>query len=59
MVYLRKAMKMMDKFDVTADNERFILKMIKNDNIIRYFDHFDLKISNSDYSCVITEFCEV
>ena len=36
-----------------------ILWKVDNENIIRYFDHFELRISNWSTICIITEYCEV
>jgi len=44
---------------VEATNEQKILWKIFHENIIRYFDHFELRISNWSTICIITEYCEV
>lgn len=40
-------------------NEITILKKMKNQNIIKYYDSFETKFSGDDYSCIVTEYCEV
>lgn len=40
-------------------NEITILKKMKNQNIIKYYDSFETKFSGVDYSCIVTEYCEV
>lgn len=52
-------MKIMDKLDTESENEQKLLWELNHENIIRYFDHFDLKISDEGHTCVITEYCEV
>ena len=52
-------MKVMNKIDETAENEFNHFLRINHENILRYFDHFDHRISGRIHTCVITEFCEV
>jgi serine/threonine protein kinase len=68
-------MKMMEKFDSneedqseayvspelseTAQNELRLMKQIKHENIIRYFDNFDEECYSTDYLCIICEYCAV
>lgn len=53
-------MKIMDKLGLSSDNkEQDFLWKINHENIIRYFDHFDLKISSWNHICIITEYCDV
>lgn len=41
------------------NNEVDILKNISHENVIKYFDHFEVTIFDSNYFCLICEFCEV
>ena len=65
-------MKMMEKFDSneenqhvpdelskSAQNELILMKNIKHENIITYFDSFDEDRFSTDYLCIICEFCPV
>lgn len=52
--------------DVTAYNEVDIISRLDCPNIVKYYDHFDLVVSNEEdaesqivYLCLVTEFCEV
>ena len=67
-----KAMKMMEKFEQEenesamtpelskiAQNELRLMKQINHENIIKYFDHFDQECFDTDYLCIISEFCQV
>ena len=49
----------MAKMDPSALNEISLLWKINNENILKYYDHFDCEIDELDYTCVITEYCEV
>lgn len=40
-------------------NEVELMKRIKHDNIILFYEHFDETISGSQYFCFVCEFCEV
>ena len=42
----------------TAQNELKLLKQLDHENIIKYFDHFDEKLHDSEYLCIICEYCE-
>ena len=52
-------MKVMNKLDPTAENEFSLMWRINHENILKYYEHFDHKIRGRDYTCVITEYCEV
>ena len=68
-------MKMLEKFDSneedrresyvpaelceSAQNELILMKKIKHENIIRYFDNFDEDRFSTDYLCIICELCPV
>lgn len=47
------------KYDLTAENELAILLEINHENIVKYYDHFDLNISGDDHTFIIMEYCEV
>ena len=40
-------------------NEVELMKRIKHENIIRYYEHFDETIFGSLHFCFVCEFCEV
>lgn len=42
-----------------SQNELKLLKKLNHENIIKYFDHFDEKLHDSEYLCIICEYCEV
>lgn len=52
-------MKIIEGQSKKIENEIKILWKVDNENIIRYFDHFELRISNWSTICIITEYCEV
>ena len=54
-----KIMDASDDSDSTTDNELEMFLNINHDNIVRYFDHFHLKIGDDNQTFLITEFCEV
>lgn len=47
------------KFEIKINNEVFLLLQISHENILRYFEHFDHEIDGFEYTCVITEYCQV
>ena len=49
----------MDKLDPSALNEFSLMWKISHENILKYYEHFDQEIDGLDYTCVITEYCEV
>jgi len=56
-------MKLMDN-DKVAENELEVIMRVNNENVVKYFDHFELTIRNErDLQelklCIITEYCEV
>lgn len=56
-------MKIMN-LDEIAQNETEILKQLDHENIVKYFDHFELDTrSNANNRqiklCIVTEFCQV
>ena len=61
LLFKSKAMKTIQVKDDTASDEKehLILKGLNNENIIRYFDHFDEEIHKKSYLCIVTELCEV
>jgi hypothetical protein len=52
-------MKIMDKLDSATENELEMFFEISHENILRYFDHFHLKIGDENQTFFITEYCEV
>lgn len=55
----QKAIKIMDRLDSITENELDMFFEINHENIVRYFDHFHLKIGDENQTFLITEFCEV
>ena len=49
----------MDRLDSITENELDMFFEINHENIVRYFDHFHLKIGDENQTFLITEFCEV
>ena len=45
--------------DLNDQNEVDLLRRIRHDNAIGYFEHFDEPIFDSDHFCVVCELCEV
>jgi len=61
-----KTMKIMLKNDISKNEIEInqIVNEIKHENIVKYFNHFDVSIQNAEASeelklCMITEYCEV
>jgi hypothetical protein len=52
-------MKIMNYFDSASVNELVIFWDINHENIVRYYDHFHLKIGSENKTFLITEYCEV
>lgn len=48
-----------EKYDSSAENELAIFLEINHENIVKYYDHFDLNISGDDHTFIIMEYCEV
>lgn len=55
----QKAVKIIDRLDSESEKELDMLVEINHENIVRYFDHFYLKIGDDNQTCLITEFCKV
>ena len=57
-----KAMKAMELNEI-ADNELAVLIRLDHENIVKYYDHFEVNVRDSNQQhlnlCVITEFCAV
>ena len=49
----------MDQLDSSTINELELFSEINHDNIVRYFDHFHMKIGEENQTFLITEYCEV
>ena len=45
--------------DETAENELNVITSVDHENIVRYYDHFELIKGGTKYLCIITEFCHV
>lgn len=43
----------------TAQNELLLMKNIKHENIVQYFDDFEVLLFGTEYLCIISEFCQV
>lgn len=54
-----KMMKNDYEINETAQNELILMKQIRHDNILRYFDDFEGKFYGMKYLCIICEFCPV
>ena len=52
-------MKIMDSLDSVAENELMIFWEVSHENIVRYFDHFQIRFGEVKKTFLITEFCEV
>jgi serine/threonine protein kinase len=50
----------MDK-DKTSINELNVIIKLNHENVVKYFDHFELAVANKTLSfiCIITEYCYV
>ena len=53
-----RAMKLIEGKTV-SQAELKIISSIDHENVIKYFDHFEIGISNGIYLSFITEYCEV
>lgn len=56
-------MKLLDR-DEIADNELNVLSRLDNENVVKYFAHFEFSVrDNRDHKktklAILTEFCEV
>lgn len=49
----------MNRLDAATENELEMYFKMTHDNIMRYFDHFHMKIGADDQTFLITEYCEV
>ena len=49
----------MDQLDWATENELELLLEISHENIVRYFDHFHMKIDGEHQTFLITEYCQV
>ena len=43
----------------SSGNELDMFLNVNHDNIVRYFDHFHMRIGDENHTFLITEFCEV
>ena len=49
----------MDESNPMTDNELGLLSTINHENIVRYFDHFRMRIGDESKTFLITEYCQV
>ena len=56
---LRKAMKIMDRFNSTTENELKIFWEVSHENILKYFHDFHKKIGDDNHTFLVTEYCQV
>ena len=49
----------MDELDSATENELEMFFEINHENIVRYFDHFQLEIADENKTFLITEYCQV
>ena len=54
-----KAMKIMKKLDLATMNELELFSETNHENIVRYFDHFHMRIGSENKTFLITEYCKV
>ena len=48
----------MDELDSVTENELDLFLDIIHENIVRYFDHFHLRIQDENKTFLITEYCK-
>lgn len=51
-------MKILDENEM-AQNEANTLSRLDHENIIKYYEHFEFRINETNKLCIVTEFCEV
>ena len=49
----------MDQLDSVTINELDLFSEITHENIVRYFDHFHMRIGGENKTFLITEYCQV
>ena len=49
----------MDQLNWATENELELFSEINHENIVRYFDHFHIRIEGEHQTFLITEYCEV
>lgn len=52
-------MKIMQRFHTTTEIELEILSNISHNNIVKYIDHFHVRIGSDQHTFLITDYCEV
>jgi serine/threonine protein kinase len=52
-------MKIMDKLDWATENELELFSEINHNNIVKYYDHFHMRIEGENQTFLITEYCKV
>ena len=51
-------MKILEK-NCTSENELELIMSVNHENVVKYYDHFELIKGGTKYLCIITEFCHV
>ena len=49
----------MDKLNSATENEIDLCSEINHDNIVKYYDHFNMSIKGENQTFLITEYCKV
>lgn len=48
-----------ESLDTDAENELMIFWNVNHENIVRYFDHFQIQLGHIKKTFIITEYCKV
>ena len=49
----------MDKLDSSTENELELSSKINHENIVKYYDHFHMRIERENQTFLIVEYCKV
>ena len=49
----------MDQLDSVTENELDLFSRINHENIVKYLDHFHMRIGSEKKTFLITEYCQV
>ena len=49
----------MDQLDPVTENELDLFSRINHENIVKYLDHFHMRIGGENKTFLITEYCQV
>ena len=52
-------MKIIKQIGQNDEDEYLFMWKINHENILKYYEHFDHEIDALDYTCIITEYCQV